>query len=296
MAKVQGKKAASSRKPVVAVRKPAVKKPVARTSGKPASKKPVKPAARAKAVAKKVVKTVEKLRPKTIKTAAPAPKPVAKPAAAPKPAPRPVPAPPPPPVAARPKAAAPPKEDDKKRRRSRTRVSSNGTPVAAWLSTAENKPRPSSFIPAPPRAEAPSLVAAPPASSDRLVRAEDVIAVAVRTVPVRVDIEMAGGRSYLGVNPIELTLRVGEGIEWDFRYLGGADVTADEIVIEFEKPSPFTQSSFRSRKPGTARPHRQLSGPSQQNAAGRQFAYTIKAMTQFKTVLAAARGTVSVVG
>jgi len=173
-------------------------------------------------------------------------------------------------------------------------VSSNGTPVAAWLSTAENKPRPSSFIPAPPRAEAPSLVAAPPASSDRLVRAEDVVADAVRTVPVRIDIEMAGGRSYVGVNPMELTLRVGEGIEWDFRYLGGADVTADEIIIEFEKPAPFTQSTFRSRKPGTARPHRQLSGPAHQTARGRQFAYTIKAMTPFKTVLAVARAVVVV--
>ena len=118
---------------------------------------------------------------------------------------------------------------------------------------------------------------------------------AVRTVPVRVDVEQSAGRVYLIVSPNEVNLKPGEGIEWDFRYLGGADVTADEIVIEFEKPAPFAQSSFRSRKPGTARPHRQLSGPAQQNAAGRQYPYTVKALTQFKTVLAVARATVMVV-
>lgn len=297
MAKVQGKKAASSRKPVAAVRKPAVKKPAARTSGrstsaKPASKKPVKPAnrkpasARAKEAVKKVV--AKKAKPAAAAKPTPAPKPAPK-AAALKVAPKPVPAAPPA-AAPRPKA-----EDEKKRRRSRPRVTSNGTPVAAWLSTAENKPRSSSFIPAPPRAEAPSLVAAPPASSDRLVRAEDVAAVAVRIVPVRIDIEMPGGRGYIGVNPTEAALRVGEGIEWDFRYVGGADVTADEIIIELDKPSPFAQSSFRSRKPGTARPHRQLSGAVQENAAGKRFQYTVRVMTAFKTELASARAWVNVV-
>jgi hypothetical protein len=175
-------------------------------------------------------------------------------------------------------------------------VTSNGAPVAAWLSTGENKPRPSSFIPAPARAEAPSLIAAPPASSDRLVRPEDVVEVAVRTVPARVDIEMGGGRAYVGVNPVEITLRAGDGIEWDFRYLGGADVTADEIVIELEKPGPFTQTVFRSRKPGTARPHRQLSGAAQTSAIGKRFFYIIRAMTPFKTELAATRAYVNVVG
>ncbi|MBV9495189.1 MAG: hypothetical protein JOZ54_13155 [Acidobacteria bacterium] len=174
-------------------------------------------------------------------------------------------------------------------------MTSNGTPVAAWLSTAENKPRPSSFIPAPARAEAPSLIAAPPASSDRLVRPEDVVEVAVRTVPTRVDIEMGGGRAYIGLNPVEITLRAGDGIEWDFRYLGGADVTADEIVIEIEKPGPFTQTTFRSRKPGTARPHRQLSGAAQTSAVGKRFFYIIRAMTPFKTELATARAYVNVV-
>ncbi|HEV7921614.1 MAG TPA: hypothetical protein VGR02_12570 [Thermoanaerobaculia bacterium] len=332
MAKVQGKKAAAvgrkppAKKPVTrAGAKPAVKKPA-----KPAARKAAA-AGRAKAVAKVIkkvekvgAKAAEKLRPKA-RPAAPAPKakaalkavakPAPKPAAKPKPAPKAAakPAAKPEPKAAAPaaKAAAPAKPvaapapaaakpaapvDDKKRtRRPRTRVTSNGTPVAAWLSTAENKPRPSSFIPAPARAEAPSLIAAPPASSDRLVRPEDMVEDAVRTVPARIDIEMGGGRAYIGVNPTEVTLRAGDGIEWDFRYLGGADVTADEIIIEIEKPGPFAQTMFRSRKPGTARPHRQLSGAAQTAAIGKRFFYIIRALTQFKTELAATRAYVNVV-
>jgi hypothetical protein len=193
------------------------------------------------------------------------------------------------------RVAAKAADSDKKRaRRSRPRVQSNGTPVAAWLNAAE-KPRPSSFIPAPARAEAPSLVAAPPASSDRLIRSEDLADLAVRTVPVRVDIEQGGGRVYLGINPEELVLRVGEGIEWDFRYIGGADVTVDEIVIEFDKPSPFTQTTFRSHKPGTARPHRQHSGASQPSAVGRHCRYAIRAMSSFRTELAITHPFVNVV-
>lgn len=329
MAKVQGKKAAT------AARKPSAKKPVTRANAKPAVKKPAKPAARkaaaagrtkvvakvVKKVEKVVAKAAEKLRSKAKPAAAkakpvlkavtkPAPKPAAKPAAktaakpAPKPAPKAAAAPAkatpakpaaaPAPAAAKP--AAPPVDDKKRARRPRTRVTSNGTPVAAWLTTGENKPRPSSFIPAPARAEAPSLIAAPPASSDRLVRPEDVVEVAVRTVPARIDIEMGGGRAYVGVNPLEITLRAGDGIEWDFRYLGGADVTADEIIIEIEKPGPFAQTVFRSRKPGTARPHRQLSGAAQPAAIGKRFFYIIRAMTPFKTELSATRAYINVVG
>ena len=110
-----------------------------------------------------------------------------------------------------------------------------------------------------------------------------------RTVPIRVDVEMGGGRVYIGVNPEEVTLRPGEGIEWDFRYVGGADVTVDEIVIEFEKPAPFSTLAFKSRKPGAARPHRQLSGPAQNHASGNRVRYAIRAMTAFKTELAVAR-------
>jgi hypothetical protein len=198
-------------------------------------------------------------------------------------------------VAAAPAAklpVAPPRpaarEPEKKRgRRSRPRVQSSGAPAAAWLST--EKPRPASFIPAPPRAEAPSAIAAPPASSDRLIRPEDVAQPAVRTVPVRIDVEQGAGRFYVIANPSEVSVRVGEGMEWDFRYLGGADVTVEEIVVEFERPSPFTHTVFRTRKPGGARPHRQLSDGAVASAAGRRIQYTVRAMTGFKTEVASAK-------
>lgn len=99
---------------------------------------------------------------------------------------------------------------------------------------------------------------------------------------------------YLGVSPDEVTLRSGEGIEWDFRYFGGADVMSEEIVIEFEKPSPFAQNVFKSHKPGTARPHRQLSGAAEVSAAGKRIRYTIRAMTPFKTEFAVARPWVNI--
>jgi hypothetical protein len=184
-------------------------------------------------------------------------------------------------VAAAPRAA----EAEKKRgRRARPRVHSSGAPAAAWLST--EKPRPASFIPAPARAEAPSAVAAPPASSDRLIRPDDVDHPAVRTVPVRIDVEQGAGRFYVIANPMEVSVRTGEGIEWDFRYLGGADVSVEEIVVEFEKPSPFTQTVFRTRKPGGARPHRQMSNGALPAAAGRRIQYTVRAINQYKTELA----------
>src|SRR5256885_13071563 len=85
---------------------------------------------------------------------------------------------------------------------------------------------------------------------------------------------------------MEVELRVGEGIEWDFRYIGGADVIIDEIVIEFEKPSPFGGSVFRSRRPGAARPHRQLSGAAQKSAAANRGQYTIRALNAFKPEMA----------
>jgi hypothetical protein len=187
-----------------------------------------------------------------------------------------------------PAAVARPVVDVKKTRarRARPRVHSNGAPVAAWLPQGVDKPRPSSFIPAPPRAEAPSLIAAPPASSDRLIRPEDVTEFVTRTVPVRVDVEQGGGRVFISVNPEEVSLRPGEGVEWDFRYLGGADLAVDELVIEFERPSPFSTMAFKSRKPGTARPHRQLSGPVHKSSTGKRVGYTIRAMSPFKTELA----------
>ena len=117
----------------------------------------------------------------------------------------------------------------------------------------------------------------------------------MRTVPVRVDVEAGGGRVFLSANPEEVTLHAGEGIEWDFRYVGGADVIVDELVIEFDKPAPFHQSAFRSRRPGTARPHRQLSGAVNNNSVGKKIRYAIKAISAFKTEMAVTRPYVSVV-
>ncbi|MGZ5472587.1 MAG: hypothetical protein ACXW31_01650, partial [Thermoanaerobaculia bacterium] len=191
--------------------KSATKKVVAKVTAKKPAPKPEKPA----------------LKPKAVKPAPPTPAPVA------------------PNVPAVPKAPAALVAEKKRGRRARPRVVSNGAPAASWLST--EKPRPASFIAAPARAEAPSAVAAPPASSDRLIREDDLAHPAVRTVPVRIDVEQGAGRFYVIANPMEVTVRVSEGIEWDFRYIGGADVNVEEVVIEFEKPSPFTQNVFRTR-------------------------------------------------
>ncbi|HXE76278.1 MAG TPA: hypothetical protein VNN18_11690 [Candidatus Xenobia bacterium] len=314
MAKAQGK-AKAVKRPVRAVNRP-------KASVKASKARPPRPAARPvkaakKAAAKSARKAAKKAVPKAVRKAAPkavrkaaskavgkaAPKAVRKVvvkaaksamrAAAGAAAPAPVAGKAAKSVAAKvakPAAPAPAAQavEKKRGRRARPRIHSDGTPVAAWLTPGE-KPRPSSFIPAPPRAEAPSLVAAPPASSDRLFREDDIATLTVRTVPVRVDVEQGGGRVHLAINPEEAVVRVGEGIEWDFRYIGGADVTVDELVIEFEKPSPFSSATFRSRKPGIARPHRQLSGAAQKSAAGRRVQYTIRAMTPFRTELAIAR-------
>lgn len=314
MAKVQGKKTAvakraasrpAARPKAASAVKKAAKKPVApkARAAKTKSKPAPKPVAKAKTVAKTALKAVKALvKPAPKPASKPAPKPVAKavkPAAAPKVAPKgvaekPQPKPPAKPiakpvaVAAAPRPAAPVVDDKKRARRPRPRVTSGSGPAANWLHVGE-KPRPSSFMPAPPRAEAPSLVAAPPASSDRLIRNEDLIAPSVRTVPVRIDVEAASGRVYIYPNPVEVSLKPGEGIEWDFRYLGGADVTVDEIVIEFEKPSPFSQQIFRCRKPGIGRPQRQLSGGATQASSGRRVQYTLRAMTAFKTELGVAK-------
>jgi hypothetical protein len=308
--KAAKKKVAAKKTSKPAPKKPAPKKPApkAKAVPKPAKKaaKPVKKVVKAaakavKAAVKKVVAKV-KAKPPAKPAAKPAAKPVAKAPAKPvkppaKPAgkpekaapklkavkPSPAPAPVAPNVPAVPKAAKP--EAEKKRgRRARPRVLSNGAPAASWLSS--EKPRPASFIAAPARAEAPSAVAAPPASSDRLIREDDMAHPAVRTVPVRIDVEQGAGRFYVIANPMEVSVRVSEGIEWDFRYLGGADVNVEEIVIELEKPSPFTQAVFRTRKPGGARPHRQMSGGALPGAAGKRMQYTVRAINQFKMELA----------
>lgn len=269
MAKVQGKKTAAG-----------------------ARKRPGKKAAprsqHAKARPKKPVRKPVAAKKKPLKPPKPAARPAAKAHAAPRVAAHPHPAGHKPAVKhPAPPAAAP--AEKKRARRARPRLHSGGPIVAAWFAKEGEKPRPSSFIPAPHRAEAPSLIAAPPASSDRLVSTHELTEFAVRTVPVRVDVEARTGRVYLAINPDEVVLRVGEGIEWDFRYLAGADVIVDELLIEFEKPSPFSHSQFRSRRPGTARPHRQLSGPAQKSAAGKSVHYAIRAINSFKTEMAVAR-------
>ncbi|HEY2322898.1 MAG TPA: hypothetical protein VGJ82_08540 [Thermoanaerobaculia bacterium] len=329
MAKVQAKKAAAAAKKSAPKKsKPAPKK---KPAPKPAPKKKASKPAPKKAAAPAKKKPAPKPKPAPKKKAAPpakkaaakpAPKPAPKPAAkaaakpAPKPAPKPAAKPEKPSkvvaaaktvakavakgaaaavasvAAAVPVVAKAAKAVEKRARRPRTRVTSGGPAVANWFS--QEKARPSSFIPAPPRAEAPSLVAAPPASSDRLIRPEELHELAVRTVPVRVDVEQGPGRVFISVNPQEATLRAGEGIEWDFRYLNGADVIVDEIVIEFDRPSPFTTQSFKSRKPGAARPHRQLSGGVSQGSAGKRVQYTIRAMTAYKTELANIKPFVSI--
>jgi hypothetical protein len=319
MAKVQGKKSATSAKKKAAAKtaarpksskKPAPKKPAPKP--KPAlKKKAAKPApAKKKPAAKKKVAPSKKAAPKK---AAPKPAPKkASPKAVAKPAAKPAPKPKAAPKAEKPAeskvksavktiakvaagavagavvARAVPAADDKKKRRSRPRVTSSGPATAAWFSQGD-RPRSSSFIPAPPRAEAPSLVAAPPASSDRLVGSHELTEFVVRTVPVRIDIESNGGRIYLTINPNDTTLKVGEGIEWDFRYLGGADVVIEEMIIEFAKPTPFPTTIFRSRRPGAARPHRQLSGPAQATASGKTIQYTVRAFNAFKSEMAVAQ-------
>lgn len=283
-------------KPSRVVAKPkAAAKAMAKVAAKPvkAAAKPVKAAA--KATARVVKAAVAKVKPaKAAKGAVELKKPAkALPKAVPNKPPEKVVAPstpavPAPAAAVAPKPAAPAAEEKGKRgRRARTRVTSSGAPAASWLTS--EKPRAASFIPAPPRAEAPSAIAAPPASSDRLLRDDDVIDLAVRTVPVRVDVEQGAGRFFIHTNPQEVTLKAGEGIEWDFRYLGGADVMCDEIVVEFEKPAPFAQHVFRTRKPGGARPHRALSGPVSATAAGQRIQYTVRALTAFRTDLASSK-------
>lgn len=175
-------------------------------------------------------------------------------------------------------------------RRSRLRIPTDSVPTAAWFPSPESRPRPSSFIPAPPRAESAFTTAAPPASSDRLIRNEDLqgLQQAIRTTPVRVDVEMNAGRTSIHIVPDFVTIRPGDGIEWDFRYLGGTDAIAEEMIIEFGKPHPFPKGVFKSKNPGTARPHRQISGPASASHSGQEFTYTIRCINLVKTEIAVA--------
>lgn len=133
-------------------------------------------------------------------------------------------------------------------------------------------------------------MAAPPATADRLVRPGDLTGLgeAIRTHPVRIDIEYSAGRTLIMLNPEELTIRAGDGVEWDFRYFGGADLMVDEVVIEFPKPSPFTKGSFREKKLSAPR-HRQLSGPAADTDIELRIEYSIRCFNSFKTEVASLR-------
>ena len=117
---------------------------------------------------------------------------------------------------------------------------------------------------------------------------------AIRTFPVRVDLEQAGGRTRVHVFPETVAIHVGDGLEWDFRYLGGSDAIVEEILVEFLKPAPFSKTSFRTKNPGSARPHRQLSGPAQESSAGASVPYTIRCFNLAKTEVAMFQPTVMV--
>lgn len=313
VAKSSKKTAKAAARPKLAARPSKPAKPVRKTAVVPAKKKaaPVKAAAPKKPQAKTPVRPVVKAPVKTpvspdaraplgsavkppAKTAGKAPvvsvppAPEAKRAAIVKAAP----------VAPAPsavRAAKAAKPASTRPRRPRLRISPDTGPVATWLASGE-RPRPSSFIPAPHRAESPSTVAAPPASSDRLISPAAIEeALSYRTVPVRIDIEQSAGRTIILPNPLELTMRNGEGIEWDFRYINGSDVVVQEITIDFPKPAPFLKTAFRSVKPGSARPHRLISGQSQQASAGRRYEYVVRCLNILKTEIANERLYVTVV-
>lgn len=194
--------------------------------------------------------------------------------------------------------AARPAKAPRAPRRPRLKIPHDSVPTAAWFPQPnETRPRPSSFIPAPPRAESPSLVAAPPASSDRLFREDDLedSQAGIRTVPVRVDMEQGAGKTYVIINPEQITTKAGDGIEWDFRYVGGSDASIDEVSIEFLRPHPFSKGVLKSRKKGSARPHRQVSSIVPLSAVGSQIRYVIHCLNLMKTEIASGRGLISVI-
>ena len=169
-----------------------------------------------------------------------------------------------PPRAAAPAAPAAPARVPPRRRRSAA-----AAPVRA--STRAARPprpgcRPRSRVrhrssPRPPRAEAPSAIAAPPASSDRLIRPDDV-ASSGRPHRAGAHRRRAGRRPLLRHRQPDGSHgarrrrhRVGLPLHRRRRRDGRRDRRSSS-----SKPSPFTQSVFRTRKPGGARPHRQISG------------------------------------
>lgn len=165
------------------------------------------------------------------------------------------------------------------------------TALAAWIPVDdESRPRSSSFIPVPPKLAAPSVVVAPPASSDRLFRRDDLQDLDVRSFPVRIEVRQDGGRISVILQPEDLELRVGDGVEWDIRYLGGADLFIERVEIDFDRPGPFPKTGFKSKKPSSARPHRILSGASKTTTAGRVYSYVIHCSSALLVREASAKG------
>lgn len=153
-----------------------------------------------------------------------------------------------------------------------------------------------SFLPAPPRAEAPSTVAAPPASSDRIIRSDEALNLpAIRVAPVRVEIEQSMGRTHIFLHPPEITLRQGDGIEWDFRYLGGTDTFIERIKISFEGANLFSSQRFDTKNPGAARPHRLLTGRLAEGASTGTYTYALEAVDLWGNSVANARATLHVI-
>lgn len=180
-----------------------------------------------------------------------------------------------------------------RRGRKRQRVTPTSTPLANWIP--KDGLRPSSFLPAPPRAQSAFTVAAAPASSDRLVRDEDLAPPApIRTIPVLVNVVQEGGRIEVRTNPDAVEAAPGDAVEWDFRYSGGADVLVTQVLIEIDKPSPFGKTSYKSTKPGAARPHRQVSDLVKDKSLGTTTGYTIHCTNAFRTELAKGSATIVV--
>jgi hypothetical protein len=94
--------------------------------------------------------------------------------------------------------------------------------------------------------------------------------------PIRVDVEQGAGRFTLYVQPNRLSIRAGDAVEWDFRYLNGSDARAASVAIEFPTPPPFGQAKFKSEKPGSNRPHRQISGPALPVDGVKEIGYTFR--------------------
>jgi hypothetical protein len=319
--KPAAKKAAAkpSPKKAVTVKKPVKPPKAAPKKAKPASKpmpkkvaKPAKPLKKAPAAPKKAAPALKKATPAPRKAPAPAPKSAVK-----KPVPAAKPAPPvakaqkvpakavkaapvaakaaPAPVAKAPSAPKPVSQKVAKARRARRgpRVTPTSAPLATWIS--QEGSRPSSFLPAPPRAKSAFTVAAAPASSDRLIRDEDLAPPKpIKTVPVLVHVEQNAGRIYVHCYPQTVTLTPGAAVEWDFRYFGGVDVLVDHVVVEIGKPSPFGKPQYKSPKPGSARPHRQMSDLVSPKSLGTTVEYTIRAVNAYRTELASGKATMEI--